>query len=196
MGISHYDYWRLNHHSFIPPAFVGARLSDFGPDVVNQLAPFLEGRRPWVFICGATGVGKTHMAAALYKVIFRFDTDVQFYTDDFKGRSAFFISPTEMFSRIKATYGGKSDESEEEVIRDYKRESPMVIDDLGAEYATTHTGPIMEDIINSRYNNKAITIITSNLSIQKLSEKYSDRMSSRIRGRAVPVILGGKDRRL
>ena len=94
---------------FIPRIFVDARLSDFGPDVVNQLAPFLEGRKPWVFICGATGVGKTHLAAALYKVIFRHHTDVQFYTDEFKGGSPFFITPTEMFSRIKEAYGGKSE---------------------------------------------------------------------------------------
>ena len=186
---------RMGSQIGIPPVFVDARLSDFEPDVVNQLAPFLGGHRPWVFICGATGVGKTHLAAALSMVIFRVDADVKFYTDKFEGGSNYFVTPTEMLSRIKATYG-KSNESEEEVMQYYKQNWPIVIDDLGAENATTHTAPIMEDIINSRYNHNAMTIITSNLSIQKLSEKYSDRLASRIRGRAVPVMLEGPDRRL
>lgn len=198
--------------SGIPRKLEVAELAHFDSDITSQLDPFLKGKKPWVFISGPNGRGKSYLAAALYRVVFRYDTKVSFWTDKYALCNASFITPDEMLARIKNTYNRNSGEESEEVIRKYcghtGRDSryigysdrdwtwPIVIDDLGIENVTEHTAPIIERIIKARDDVDAITIMTSNLSLDEVARKYSNRVTSRIGGNAVIIYLDGPDRRL
>jgi len=201
-----------NYMIGLPRKLEVAELAHFNSDVISQLTPFLEGQKPWVFISGDNGRGKSYLAAALYKVVFRKDKKVLFWTDIYADCSTYFITPDEMLARIKSTYNRNSGVDSENVIRQYcgqtGRDSrfddysdrdwtwPLVIDDLGIENVTEHTAPIIERIIKARDDVDAITIMTSNLSLDEVARKYSNRVASRIGGNAVFIYLDGPDRRL
>ena len=188
------------YFSGIPPVFKNATIYEFNPAIMTRTARFgAEDEKPWMFISGRTGVGKTHLAAAMCNDLYY----------KFSGRFFhYFINPQQMVDRINSTYSNGSSENKQDVMREYYGFSkyitvgqymgtpelpfPMVIDDLGIE---KNASPDIESIISVRGDHKAITIFTSNLSLDDLAKKYSDRIASRIRGLAIPIIMEGEDRR-
>ena len=184
----------------VPPEFKNAKLSDFDVAVTSRFAllGMREDQMPWLFISGPTGVGKTHLAAAICNRIFREDGVF------FPHYWPYFINPQQMIDRINSTYHNDSSETKEKVMDKYYGYGvirytgttdlpiPMVIDDIGIE---NKSSPDIENIVSVRGNYRAVTIFTSNLSLDDLAKKYSDRIASRIRGLAIPIVMTGKDRR-
>lgn len=56
----------------------------------------------------------------------------------------------------------------------------LIIDDLGTEAKTSFITSEVYDILNTRMRDGKSTIISSNLSLKEISERYSDRVISRI----------------
>jgi hypothetical protein len=194
---------KIMHNKYklgLPPMYEFAYLSDFSSDIRNQLYPFLKGVKRWVYIHGGVGRGKTHLAAALYKIIFGYDTKVRFWTDKYDGMQSYFITPNEMMDLINDTYNPTSSTTKVKLMGEFCTR-PIVIDDLGVENNTGHTAAQLMTIINSRYNDGGsmggpITIITSNLSLKDLARKYNDHhMPSRMAD-SVIILLNGPDLRL
>ena len=67
-------------------------------------------------------------------------------------------------------------------MRDIMEADLMIIDDLGTEFATSFTSSELFNIINSRILEKKPVIISTNLSLNDIKEKYGERISSRIIG--------------
>lgn len=57
----------------------------------------------------------------------------------------------------------------------------LAIDDLGMEAPGERNAALIESIINSRYNAERATIITSNLDMDNLKLRYSERIIDRLR---------------
>ena len=71
----------------------------------------------------------------------------------------------------------------------------LIIDDLGTELNNSFTSSQLFYCINERMNMSRSTIISTNLSIARLRDSYTDRVTSRImRYRIIP--LYGRDIRL
>ena len=71
----------------------------------------------------------------------------------------------------------------------------LIIDDLGTEFVTQFTTAAFFDVINSRIISGKSTIISSNLDFEKLSEIYSQRITSRFMGDYTIVQTVGRDLR-
>ena len=56
----------------------------------------------------------------------------------------------------------------------------LIMDDLGTEFATEYTISALFDIINQRLTVGKPTVINANLSLQDMSNRYSDRIVSRL----------------
>ena len=56
----------------------------------------------------------------------------------------------------------------------------LVIDDLGTEFATSLVSSQIFNIINERMVNSRSTIISTNLTPDRIKEQYSDRVLSRL----------------
>lgn len=82
------------------------------------------------------------------------------------------------------------------MLRKYLDTPLLVLDDLGAEKTTPWALQSLYVILNKRGSELRQTIITSNLSLDEMSNELSDRIASRIKGMCKVVVMKGKDRRL
>ena len=72
----------------------------------------------------------------------------------------------------------------------------LILDDLGSEFSTHYTTSALFDIINSRLISGKKTVINTNLSISELSEKYGERVVSRLYGHYQLLNFIGSDIRI
>ena len=72
---------------------------------------------------------------------------------------------------------------------------PLIIDDLGTEMTNSFVGTELFTIINERFNARRSVIISTNLELPLLRDRYSDRIFSRITGSYDVLKMCGPDLR-
>lgn len=83
--------------------------------------------------------------------------------------------------QIVSAYMDKSDVEGKNLKKYYKGSIPVYFDDLGAEEIAFNGGfNVMADILENRYENKARTFITTNLSVKQIEERYGQRVRDRV----------------
>ena len=70
------------------------------------------------------------------------------------------------------------------------------IDDLGAEFSTQFTVSAVYNIINSRLLLSKPTIISTNMTMDEIEERYTQRVASRILGNFIMMNFKGRDVRV
>jgi DNA replication protein DnaC len=78
-------------------------------------------------------------------------------------------------------YGGDDQKREREVLKNLCR--VLVIDDIGTEHKTDQFQTLFDGLMNARYEQDGITILTTNLTSDTFLERYGKRIYDRIRGR-------------
>ena len=158
---------------------------------------------PWVdgglLFVGNAGVGKTHLAVAILKSL----------VED-KGVRGLFYDFRDLLRDIQHSWNPVSQSSELEVLRPVLEAELLVLDELGANKPTAWVQDTMTHIINSRYNEKRITIFTSNYpdredppgrgaegAVMRREESLTDRVGARLRSRlyemCTRVEISGED---
>ena len=100
---------------------------------------------------GPVGVGKTHLAIAVIKDLV-----------DKKGVSCLFYESGALLKTIQDSYNPVSETSEMRVLAPVYQAEVLVLDELGATVPTNWVRDTLYQIINTRYNNKKLTIFTTN----------------------------------
>jgi len=72
----------------------------------------------------------------------------------------------------------------------------LIIDDLGTELTNTFVASQLFACLNERHLRKKATIISTNLSLEELRDRYSDRIFSRITSNFEVCKLTGPDIRM
>jgi DNA replication protein DnaC len=98
-----------------------------------------------------------------------------------------FLNVPELLKRIRSTYNPVVKTAEMDVIRPALSAELLVLDDLGSERPTEWVEETMNLIVNSRYNDKLPTIITTNYpdnpddsDLNSLKVRVGFRMHSRL----------------
>ena len=161
------DCWRavvVTRHmadSRIPAKFARAELASYKPDTDSQrdalrlAKKFVDAfpvEQKGIVFHGPTGVGKTHLAIGLLKAVIRD-----------KGARGFFFQTTELLRLVRETYNRAVEETEMDVLRPVLEADVLVLDDLGVEKTSEWVHETLGLVINTRYNARRATIITSNL---------------------------------
>jgi DNA replication protein DnaC len=182
--------------SGVPEEFREASMRDMAPGTNEG---FTVGQS--YFLQGGVGVGKSHMAVALIRQYLESispEYDGQrreFFIKDTDVIQPIFIEVPELLLRIRDTYNDKNTETEKDIV-DHFTETPfLVLDDLGTEKASDFSTLMLYLIINRRSTSGKATIITSNLDLEEIKEKLSERVSSRIRGMCQFIHMTGNDQR-
>lgn len=100
---------------------------------------------------GQPGVGKTHLAVAVLKQVVQTS-----------GARGLFYDTRDLLRVIRSTYDPAIRTTELEVLRPVMTADLLVLDDLGAEKTSEWVDETMNLIVNTRYNERRLTIFTSN----------------------------------
>jgi DNA replication protein DnaC len=100
---------------------------------------------------GRCGVGKTHLAVSVLKTLIRE-----------KGITGLFCDFRELLKEIQDSYNPSTQTSELRILSPLYQAELLVLDELGASVPTQWVQETMTYIINRRYNDRKITIFTSN----------------------------------
>lgn len=125
---------------------------------------FAERPDGWLTLMGPTGVGKTHLAAAIGHRLREM------------GRTVEFVVVPDLLDRIRASMSDESD-SEQYRALDQARNAPyLILDDLGVHSATRWAQEKLFQILNHRYNARLATVITIGRPLDELPSSWVSRM--------------------
>ena len=144
-------------------------------------ASFPDDNSSGLFFHGGTGLGKTHLTAAIATKV----------AD--KGMSVIYESAQQIYDTLDAVRFNRADMSER---KKYETCSLLIIDDLGAEYMNQYNVSVLTGMIDLRIVNGKKTIISSNLNPAGLRKTYGERLYSRIIGEFRVLQFLGKDIRM
>jgi DNA replication protein DnaC len=149
------------------------------------------GTETGLLLMGPCGAGKTHLAvAALRQIVLR-------------GHTGLFYDYRELLKEIQASYNPENQSTELGVLEPVLTADVLLLDDLGASKPSPWALETVGHILNNRYNERRITLLTTNYldgtetasapprptlpSGQSVSaareEALSDRLGMRIRSR-------------
>ena len=127
---------------------------------------------------GATGLGKTHLCLAIARGVTE------------QGFGVVYGSVQPLIRRLEAEHFGREQgDSENQLISC----DLLVLDDLGMEFDTPFSRACLYNVLNARLLEGRPTVVSTNLSISALQERYGDQIASRISGGFVPLLCVGND---
>jgi DNA replication protein DnaC len=164
-------------------------------DKAAALACAIADRFPAVtkglFLEGQPGVGKTHLAVAVLKQVIQTT-----------GARGVFYDTRDLLRLIRSTYDPSIRTTELEVLRPVMQADLLVLDDLGAEKTSEWVEETMNLIVNTRYNERRLTIFTSNYEDipddtdpNSLLFRIGHRMRSRLHEMCDFIVMDGADYR-
>ncbi|MCR4684450.1 MAG: ATP-binding protein [Lachnospiraceae bacterium] len=125
-----------------------------------------------LLLCGSVGVGKTYLTNCIAAKLLN------------SGHSVIYFTSFKLFELLgKCSF--RPDEADEDIMalhEDIFDCDLLIIDDLGTEITNSFVASELFKILNERHLRKRSTIISTNLSLAALNEKYTERNFSRIFG--------------
>jgi len=217
---------RLLTQARIPPLFEDRSLSNFdanvlGPNssVTSALFAAIEYVKQYpvettrgLLLLGPIGVGKTHLAVGIIRELM-----VK------KGVPCLFFDYRELLKLIQNSYNDSVQTTEFEILKPVFETDVLVLDELGAVRTTEWVWDTVNYILNTRYNQKKTTIITTNLKDAPpgatrtpeydklaasrrdaedamrgitLGDRIGERMRSRLQEMCIKIEIEGSDVRL
>lgn len=138
-----------------------------------------------LFFYGTVGTGKSFLSCCVAKEIID------------KGNLVIYFSASQLFDALsKSTFDKDSKEALLGISEDIYECDLLIIDDLGTELINSFVSSQLFSCLNNRHLRKKATIITTNLSLGELRDRYSDRIFSRITSNYEVCKLTGSDIRM
>ena len=154
-------------------------------DICHSYAQrFDKDTRESLLFCGGTGLGKTHLSTAIAGEVVK------------KGFDVLYESAPNLLSAYEAERFGRSLTTAVSDTSRYLTCDLLVIDDLGAELSNNFTVGVLYNLINTRIVSRKPTIISTNLSLEEIRARYTDRIASRLLGEYTVMRFEGRDIRL
>jgi DNA replication protein DnaC len=176
---------RLFEQARVPRRHEQCSLSNYQPATnnVSQMLAFKQAYRlvqeypsieRGLLFAGPVGVGKTHLAVAILRGLSE------------KGARSLFCEYGSLLKEIQDGYNPLAKTSEMNVLAPVYEAEVLVLDELGASKPTEWVLDTMTHIIGRRYNDKKLTIFTTNYMDERQSpaiETLQDRIGARLRSR-------------
>ncbi len=138
-----------------------------------------------LFFYGTVGTGKSFLSGCVAKEILD------------HGNSVIYFSATGLFETLaRYSFDIKSKEALYNTYEDLYNCDLVIIDDLGTELTNSFVTSQLFSCLNERHLRKKATIISTNLSLEELRDRYSDRVFSRITSNYQVCKLSGQDIRM
>jgi len=138
-----------------------------------------------LFFYGTVGTGKSFLSGCVAKELMD------------QGHSVIYFGATGLFDLLSSTsFDTKNREERQNTYADLYQCDLLIIDDLGTELTNQFTASQLFSLLNERNIGRKATIISTNLSLRELQDRYSDRIFSRITSNFEVCKLTGADIRM
>lgn len=138
-----------------------------------------------LFFYGTVGTGKSFLSGCVAKELIE------------SGHSVIYFSATSLFDLLsKNSFDYKNREELRDTYADLYQCDLLIIDDLGTELTNQFVTSQLFALLNERHMGKKATVISTNLSLEELRNRYSDRIFSRITSNYEICKLSGQDIRM
>ncbi len=136
----------------------------------KQFVAEFDEKRPGILIYGETGLGKTFLSNCIAKALLD------------KGHTVLYLSSINLFENILSDIIMNNGREQNKVLLyDYIYSCELlIIDDLGTELTNSFVQSQLFEIINTRNNKQLSTIVSTNLTLHQLQDRYTERIMSRI----------------
>jgi DNA replication protein DnaC len=161
----------------IPARFTHCGFENFEPLCISVNRALMSSRRfveeyPIVDVgllyLGRCGVGKTHLAVSTLKELIK------------KGIAGLFYDFRDLLKEIQDSYNPRTHTSELAILSPIFDAEVLVLDELGASKPTEWVQETITHIINKRYNEKKVTIFTSNYLDVPIGSAYDETLTDRV----------------
>jgi DNA replication protein DnaC len=159
----------------------------------------LETAGTGLLLTGSIGVGKTHLAVGILQALVAE-----------RGATGLFYDYRDLLKQIQNSYNPQVRETELEILAPVFEAEVLVLDELGASKPTDWVWDTVAHILNTRYNDRRTTIITTNYANlgpleglprengkaareETLGDRIGERMRSRLQEMCVVVEMQGQD---
>jgi DNA replication protein DnaC len=203
---------RLLKRAAIPKRYEHCTLDTFEPDYLGadrslsgaqiMARSFVAGypvttEGKGLLLTGDVGVGKTHLAVGILQGLI-----------SEKGVRGLFCDYRELLKRIQESYNPLVSTTELQILAPVFEAEVLILDELGAQKPTDWVWDTVALILNTRYNDKRTTLITTNypnapaalarnadktIREDTLGDRITERMRSRLEEMCVEVEMRGKD---
>lgn len=163
-------YERCHWNNYVP----GNSTQRAALEISMQLAMDFPNTDEGLLLSGPVGVGKTHLAVSILKGLAE------------RGFSCLFSEFGSLLKEIQDSYNPNTKASELSILRPVLEADVLVLDELGASKPTDWVRDTMAHIINTRYNDRRLTIFTTNYQDERVKateETLEDRIGIRLRSR-------------
>lgn len=138
-----------------------------------------------LFFYGTVGTGKSLLSYCTARELLR------------QGYSVIYFSSTGLFDMLaRYSFDAKAKESLYSTYDDLYNCDLVIIDDLGTEVTNSFVTSQLFACLNERYMRRKSTIISTNLTLEELRDRYSDRIFSRITSYYKLCKMSGPDIRM
>jgi DNA replication protein DnaC len=160
----------------------------------------LETRGTGLLLTGNIGVGKTHLAVGILQALVAE-----------RGATGLFCDYRELLKQVQNSYNRQVQATELDILQPVFDAEVLILDELGANKPTDWVWDTVAHILNTRYNDRRTTIITTNyanagplgsmleltgnsrLREETLGDRIGERMRSRLQEMCVVVEMKGVD---
>ena len=138
-----------------------------------------------LFFYGTVGTGKSFLSGCIASELLQ------------TGHSVIYFSASGLFDTLaRYAFDSRAKEALSGFYEDLYNCDLLIIDDLGTEMTNTFVASQLFSCLNERHLRKNATIISTNLSLEELRDRYSDRVFSRITSHYDLCKLTGPDIRM
>jgi len=122
-----------------------------------------------LFFYGTVGTGKSFLSGCIAMELLE------------KGHSVIYFSATGLFDTLaRYTFDSKAKGELQSFYEDIYNCDLLIIDDLGTEVTNSFVSSQLFSALNERHLRKKSTLISTNITLEELRDRYSDRIFSRI----------------
>ena len=118
----------------------------------------------WLVLVGASGCGKTHLAAAIANHCIQ------------SNRPAFYITTPDLLDHLRSTFSPNSEVAYDEFFEQVRNTPLLILDDLGAQSSTSWAKEKLDQLLNHRFNNQLPTVIVSIIPLEEVETRIGSRL--------------------